>query len=96
MSNDGGPAFPSSPVIDGNGEKLRPADIGCEGMTLRDYFAAKTLASSANVVPASAWQCVRWAIGLQYRSCLLDPAHLSRNAYALADAMLAERAKGPK
>ncbi len=42
-SADGGPAFPSSPTLNGNGDMARPADIGCEGMTLRDYFAAKAM-----------------------------------------------------
>ncbi len=41
----GGPAFPASPVVGSNGDLLRPADIGCEGMTLRDYFAAKAMAA---------------------------------------------------
>ena len=38
--NDGGAAFPSSPTVGPNGDLLRPVDIGCEGASLRDYFAA--------------------------------------------------------
>jgi hypothetical protein len=38
----GGAAFPSSPAIGPNGI-YRPVDIGCEGMTLRDYAAFKAM-----------------------------------------------------
>ena len=41
--NDGGPAFPSAPTVGPNGDLLRPVDIGCEGASLRDYFAAKAM-----------------------------------------------------
>lgn len=49
------------------------------GMTLRDYFAAAALQA------------------IVYDWCRSDPAHYPAcavNAYKLADAMLAERAKG--
>lgn len=45
--NDGGPAFPCAPIFDERrGEMLQYAS---EGMTLRDYFAAKALAGIASV-----------------------------------------------
>ncbi len=64
-TNDGGSAFPSPPVLDANGGFWRPADIGCEGMTLRDYFAAKAmqgLLSNPNVKPeVNAARFYSWA-----------------------------------
>ena len=41
--DDGGPAFPSSPTVGAGGLLIRPADIGCEGLTICDYFAAKAM-----------------------------------------------------
>jgi len=67
------PAFPSSPTVGANGDLMRPVDIGCEGMSLRDYFAAKAMQV---ILPDSESR----------ESC-------AGRAYAMADAMLAERAK---
>lgn len=64
--SDGGPAFPESYIgVD------RPHEGIGDGMTLRDYFAAKAMPGCMGKT---------WA---EIASC----------AYALADAMLAERAK---
>lgn len=71
MSKDnGGPAFPSHGSM---------GEVVCEGMALRDYFAAKAMQglieySGQNLPPKT-------------------PDRLSAMAYEYADAMLAERAK---
>lgn len=54
------------------------------GMTLRDYFAAKAMASMIRMPPAGGWN-----VGLNGSS----NGHISEIAFAIADAMLAERAK---
>jgi hypothetical protein len=51
---------------------------GYAGMSLRDYFAAKAMAA---IYP------VNYSLGV------LDPKQLAPEAYAIADAMLAERSK---
>ncbi len=77
-SKDGGPAFPSSPVIGPNGVLLRPADIGCEGLSLRDWFAGQALSG----------------ITKDYIDNNVDEAKVcSEQAYRIADAMLAARSK---
>lgn len=38
--DDGGPAFPSAPTVGPSGDLYRPADIGCPGLSIRDYFIA--------------------------------------------------------
>lgn len=70
--NNGGAAFPTS-------ESNYNAKYSGEGMTLRDYFAAK-------VMPTMVSMC-------QYADGEWDHGTVAQNAYALADAMLAERAK---
>ena len=84
-TNDGGPAFPSSPTIDPNGGIMRPADMGCPGISIRDYFAAKALTGML------AYSHVNPSSGNYHENC--TPAGVAMDAYALADAMLAERAK---
>lgn len=70
---DGGPAFPREDYqINGCG--------GQEGMTLRDYFAAKALSAVVSAIMSQGSNC--WK--------LVD---FAQEAYGLADAMLAERAK---
>lgn len=59
---------------------------GFEGMTLRDYFAAKVLSGyMATSYPAE---------GLKHVSVEENDAMIAQHCYALADAMLAEREKG--
>ena len=36
-------AFPSSPTLGEYNQLLTPDDIGCQGLTKREYFAAKAL-----------------------------------------------------
>jgi hypothetical protein len=83
--NNGGPAFP---VDTGSTGDVEYGDFGHQtgnttwqfpGMTLRDYFAAKAM-------PTMISMC-------QYADGAWDHATVAQNAYALADAMLAERAE---
>lgn len=80
MSNDGGPAFPAawegSPV----------GTVIHQGMTLRDYFAAKAMQSA--LVGAS-------LPGLPEGDpdAVAAVELVAMAAYRIADAMLAERAK---
>ena len=73
MSKDnGGPAFPFGQTDSESGQLVN--GWGSEGMTLRDYFAAKAL--------------------IGWRDCSSTTYEQdAQAAYAMADAMLAERAK---
>lgn len=77
--NDGGPAFPvplrSGEIWDGMGQ--------CDGMTLRDYFAAKAMQSSIEKAPHGTW------FGADHAETNDTYAAAS---YAMADAMLKARA----
>ncbi len=72
MKDTGGPAFPF--WCDSNGM----ADF--QGMTLRDYFAAKAMQSLMHTQ----------YVDMTYEG---EPAAMAFEAYRLADAMLAERDK---
>jgi hypothetical protein len=80
MIEDGGPAFPSV-ARDGNWQPK------CDGMSLRDYFAAKAMAGmlngedSPNFINGIPKPAEKWN------------AMLAKFAYAISDAMLAERSK---
>lgn len=65
-TNTGGPAFPAHTIA------------MYEGMTLRDYFAAKAMQSA-------------FSEG-NFTFTLEDYRHLAKVAYAMADAMLIEKA----
>ena len=71
--NTGGPAFPITVL----GETLK----GQEGLTVRDYFAAKAMqgfcVATVEDSPVGGW----------------DFKYLSEHAYRCADAMIAEREK---
>ena len=77
MSNSkhGGPAFPI-PLQPGQSFKEHGGEV--DGMTLRDYFAAKAIAGIC--AHRDSWG-------------LTSPHALAALAYNIADAMLAERAK---
>jgi hypothetical protein len=75
--NDGGPAFP---VTLFDGQTL--GDGTANGMTLRDYFAAKAMQGQ---IVAGADEEMRGHPGWR--------GEFAREAYRFADAMLAERAK---
>lgn len=75
VSRDGGPAFPVAEIRE-NGLGIRE---GWEGMTLRDYFAAKAMQSYAAFVVSSD---VRFSASYD---------EIAREAYGIAAAMLAAR-----
>lgn len=79
--DDGGPAFPSSPTVGPSGDLYRPADIGCAGISVRDYFAAKVLEGTLAGPDSEGW--FAWA-----PSADKDAAY----CYFVADAMLRARA----
>lgn len=71
----GGPAFPAEEWLDSEDSRV-VNPIRHQGMTLRDYFAAKALAALiiANTAPGGGW-----------------PPFAERTAYLVADAMLKAR-----
>jgi len=76
---DGGPAFPCSSIPCGIDK--HPKDCRCDsidGMSIRDYFAARSIPGVM-------------AHGLKEN--VFDPEAIAQDAYKVADAMLAERAK---
>jgi hypothetical protein len=75
--NNGGPAFPV-PINPG---ETYQGHAPCDGMTLRDYFAAKAMAVVWTEIPDDA-----------DRDLALD--RLGRYAYEMADAMLKAREGG--
>ena len=79
--NTGGAAFPRP--LGHNGLKHHEeheASDAQDGMTLRDYFAAKSMQGML-------------ASGGDHYDGQGDPERFAKNAYAYADAMLAERVK---
>ena len=69
--NDGGPAFPVPGF---------PNDETFNGMTLRDYFAAKAMGA---LISTAAAPCLNGLDGYE--------THTARASYKMADAMLAAR-----
>lgn len=74
---DGGSAFPMPPVFAPEGGIF---ELGAQGMTLRDYFAAKAMQGLLASCP--------WVNTSEYAQHDVAP-----EAYAVADLMLAERNK---
>lgn len=77
---NGGPAFPHPVPVGAWGDPE-------QGMSLRDYFAAKAL--PALLVTPFTWG----ELGYVPKSGRSNAQHYAAHAYELADAMLAERAK---
>jgi hypothetical protein len=76
MKDNGGSAFPvAHQIVDANHEHFK---LGCKGMTLRDYFAAKAIQGKS--------------VGFQEIHLGYYEA-VAKSAYSLADAMLNERNK---
>ena len=72
--NDGGPAFPVADTIHTDGQ----VQFGFNGMTLRDYFAAKAMQGDI--------------ASMEAHNDPQDAAHhIAKRAYAVADAMLKAR-----
>lgn len=69
-TNTGGPAFPSAGLV-------TPDGIAFEGMTLRDYFAAKAMQGICSTINQSGGEPF-WNV-------------LAGDAYKMADAMLKAR-----
>lgn len=87
MSRDeGGRAFPEPGVWDGNRDTVNPvgAYYDAGGMSLRDYFAAKAL---QGIMGNGAYHLT----GEHFDGS--DAKEIASDCYALADAMIAERAK---
>ena len=80
IKNNGGPAFPSEGFVCSDGIKY-------DGMTLRDYFAAKAMQG----IYACPVQLYR-ADGTPLPD-IITSADIAKMAYEEADAMLAEREK---
>ena len=83
MKNNGGSAFPKTVMFERDG--IDRQDVGPEGMTLRDYFAAKAMAAILSL-PESEINKERevWTTALE---------QIATVAFIQADAMLKERDK---
>lgn len=82
----GGPAFPQSGAISGAGDVWNSSELGGEGLTLRDYFAAKAMdAASRDSDGTLQGSCFETAEGIA--------EGIACRAYLLADAMLKVRNK---
>jgi hypothetical protein len=76
QKDDGGPAFPCDQI------ELGDRTVRSEGMTLRDYFAAKAISSMAGL------EQERY---LNARDACLRSDMVARHAYLFADSMLKAR-----
>lgn len=95
--DNGGPAFPGGEAYDttdlaGHKYKHRKAPSN-PGMTLRDYFAARAMVQITQGRLKSPYQWLRWCFGLSIATCGIIPSVNAKQAYEMADAMLAERSK---
>lgn len=79
--DDGGLAFPEPHYFDPSrglhGQHMTASDVGCGGMSLRDYFAGQAMNLGEGVWP-----------GGRLPSNAKD---IAENCYALADALIAEK-----
>jgi hypothetical protein len=78
--NTGGPAFPTE-----SAQQTGTHTWHYEGMTLRDYFAAKAMQAFISAYPCQ-------AIDSEDGGTPVDPQSIAGDAYDVADAML--RARG--
>jgi len=62
-----------------------------EGMTLRDYFAAKAMQQPTSYKPGCFYQWIKWFFGFNYTSNTKPHDVNAEQAYGLADAMLKQR-----
>lgn len=88
--NDGGPAFPGQMAT---GYDARSGNYN-EGMTLRDYFAAKALQgflSNHEAMEQLDDAISKFTTDHEVRRAVAINDVLSKRAYMLADAMLARR-----
>ena len=80
-TTNGGPSFPIPDYTCPNGQVF----TGTNGMSLRDYFAAKALQNCY-------MDAVQVLMGKRGTHAGVD-AEIAKSCYLIADAMLAERAK---
>ena len=80
---DGGPAFPQPIFLAGNDNTINVTSAQ-NGMSLRDYFAAKNIAAALIAIGSRRW----WQIVIRF-----NISENVRVAYEIADAMIAERDK---
>lgn len=88
--NDGGPAFPAHPdmiSVDSNGTV---APWGYQGMSLRDYFAAKAMQAIVTKLPIVDQNSI---YGDPVEDKVQHNLDIAQSAYWIADAMLSERDK---
>lgn len=84
-------AFPSPGVVL-NPDGHNPQQQGAyEGMSLRDYLAAKAMNASLSACSGEKFANQLWGRSIDLNMSILEVIAL--DSYALADAMLAERAK---
>lgn len=81
MSDNGGAAFPSPGVVL-NFNRNEHQQGAYEGMSLRDYFAAKAMQGLATTFEGMTLEVIEESIPI-----------VAKISMAMADAMLAERAK---
>lgn len=86
--NTGGPAFPVLPPCDMEGASASGYPYPDAGMTLRDYFAAKAMRDAREELIRE-W----FHFHEDNERPEINPDRVARMAYAMADAMLKERAK---
>lgn len=80
--DDGGSAFPSHGSM---------GEVAQQGMTLKDYFAAKALSNSVICTgSAASWELSEW---FGNGSGITRQQIVAKQANSYADAMLAERSK---
>lgn len=87
--NNGGPAFPTDSAA-----QVGPQTWHFEGMTLRDYFAAKAMAVAAEAEADRTIGDTEKQLGLKRGAYDYDthwPVLVARAAYRFADAMLEAR-----
>lgn len=77
---EGGPAFPCDPFIASKPGHESVAKRLAEGMSLRDYLAAKAM---QGMVSSSTYESGDW-----------EQESIAEQAYQMADAMLRARSKG--
>jgi hypothetical protein len=100
MKPDGGMAFPGFEYVPGHGANI-PVDLPnggkdwavySNGMTLRDYFAAKAMHAELNTAGMLVGPAEALAEAAEKAGRSIEQ-QIAFNSYELADAMLAERAK---
>ena len=91
MKNDGGPAFPYSALVPDNrtGTVTPTMFEDSNGMSLRDYFAAKAMQAMVTAMASGDSSPIERA--MRVANVKTPQALFAMNAYAQADAMLKAR-----